>query len=380
MLQGKQEGSGAMEGSGEQKSGDRLVGEEMRPRVLSEGEQAPEERAFYLILTIDTEGDNLWEDVGGGRSFKNIEKLPEFQEFCQDLGLKPTYLVAYEVIEDDKAREVIQQLAKYGDCEIGAHLHAWLTPPYYPPLDNSGKHTYLHEYPEDIRAAKLETVTKAIEDAIGARPTSYRGGRWSMDAFTMRWLDSMGYLVDTTVTPFVSWARTPGACAGGPNFSFAPHQPYHPDPDDPRRPGSLSILEVPTSHRPKGLVPYWLYKSLGRVFGNNARTWRLALRYFLNRLSRIVHPTPITESAERLKWLVRRLLKEKTMFLNLAFHSSELMAGGAPWVQTAEHETTNKDVLAELCAPTDRRGLFRLGGCTLIGFAKALGVGMHGEA
>ena len=68
------------------------------------------------------------------------------------------------------------------------------------------------------------------------------------------------------------------------------------------------------------------------------------------------------------------------MFLNLAFHSSELMAGGAPWVQTAEHETTNKDVLAELCAPIDRRGLFRLGGCTLIGFAKALGVGRHSEA
>lgn len=313
------------------------------------------ERTLHLILSIDTEGDNLWAK-GDGRVFRNIERLPEFQGFCEELGLRPTYLVAYEVIEDDSARAVIQQLARNGDCEIGAHLHAWLTPPYYEPLEPPGKHPYLHEYPEELRLAKLETVTRAIEDAIGKRPTSYRGGRWSMDAYTMCALDQLGYAVDTTVTPFVSWIRTPGTNSGGPNFVAAPTRPYHPAADNPIEPGELGILEIPPSHRPKGIIPHSLYRALGRRFGDNPVAWRIVLRYFLNRLGKVVHPNPATESAERLRWLAGQVTSDDIPILNLAFHSSELMAESAPWVATSEDEVRVRDNIRLVSETLAKRG------------------------
>jgi len=312
------------------------------------------ERKLHLILSIDTEGDNLWAK-GDGRVFRNIERLPEFQGFCEELRLRPTYLVAYEVIENDKARAVIQQLARNGNCEIGAHLHAWLTPPYYEPLEPPGKHPYLHEYPEELRLAKLETVTTAIEDAIGKRATSYRGGRWSMDAYTMCALDRLGYAVDTTVTPFVSWTRTPGTKSGGPNFVAAPTWPYHPAADNPVEPGELNILEVPPSHRPKGIIPHSLYRAVGRRFGEDPRLWRMALRYFLNRLGRAVHPNPASESPSRLSWLARRVARENAPVLNLSFHSSELMAGGAPWVVTEQDQERTWASIAATASELGRR-------------------------
>jgi len=302
-------------------------------------------RTVNVILSIDTEADDMWAP-GAQLSFRNLDRLPEFQEFCAGLGLRPTYLVAYEVIGNDRAREVIQQLARQGNCEIGAHLHAWLTPPYYEALEPPGKRPYLHEYPEELRLAKLETVTTALEQALAARPISYRGGRWSMDPFTMRALDARGYLADTTVTPFVSWARTLGTNGRGPNFAGAPYWPYHPAADDPTSPGQFGILEVPPSHRPKGIVPYSLYRALGRRFGNSPRAWRFALRRFLDRLCQVVQPNPALAPAAQLLWLAKRVALEKIPVLNLAFHSSELIAGGAPWLPPSYEERAVRVALA----------------------------------
>ena len=323
--------------------------------------------ALSVILSIDTEGDNLWAR-GNERGFRNIDRLPEFQEFCEKLGLRPTYLVAYEVIEDDHARQVIQQLAQHGNCEIGAHLHAWLTPPYYAPLEPPGQHPYLHEYPEELRSAKLETVTQALEQAMGKRPTSYRGGRWSMDAFTMRALSGSGYLADTTVTPFVSWSADRGVGAAGPNFVPAPLWPYHPAAGNPMQPGGLAILEVPVSHRPKGLIPQSVYRAFGRWLGGNPRLWRLTLRCFLNRACRVVHPNPATESADRLLWLAQHVVAESAPVLNLAFHSSELMAGGAPWVRTAQDEKAMRERIGRIVEHLGAMANWR--GVTLTGLAR----------
>jgi hypothetical protein len=324
-----------------------------------------------VLLTIDTEGDNLWARRGD-RGMRNVERLPEFQFFAESLNLEPTYLVAYEVVEDEKARVVIQQLARHGNCEIGTHLHAWLTPPYYPRLDSTGAYSYLHEYPEELRAAKIETVTVALEHCVGTRPTSYRGGRWSMEVFTMRTLDRLGYRADTTVTPFVSWVRTRGAALGGPNFVAAPTTPYHPAGDNILAPGGLKILEVPTSHRPCGVIPYGLYRAVGARFGDSPRAWRSACRFFLNRLSKVVHPTPAQASVPALRWLVRRLVRENSSFLNLAFHSSELVAGGAPWVQTVEDENRVRLAIKEVVDEIQRCGL-PAEGITLSVFAERYG-------
>ena len=56
-------------------------------------------RRPVLILTVDTEGDNIWacpESV----TTENARYMPRFQNLCEDYGYKPTYLVNYEMAID----------------------------------------------------------------------------------------------------------------------------------------------------------------------------------------------------------------------------------------------------------------------------------------
>ena len=49
-----------------------------------------------FLITIDTEGDNLWARPRA-ISTKNAHFLPRFQALCERHGLRPTYLVNYEM-------------------------------------------------------------------------------------------------------------------------------------------------------------------------------------------------------------------------------------------------------------------------------------------
>jgi hypothetical protein len=319
-----------------------------------------------VILSIDTEGDNLWADQAG-RSFGNIAALGDFQVFCETQRLRPTYLVAYEVIEDEAARETIRQLRDRGNCEIGSHLHAWLTPPVYPVLDEGGGYPFLHEYPEELRVAKLERLTGDLEQIVGCKPTSYRGGRWSIEAFTMGQLDRLGYVADTTVTPFVSWVRTLGVAQGGPNCFAALCVPYHPAAEDPMRPGEMRILEIPTAHRPARPAADGLYRWAGRMFGNDRRTWSLAGRGMRLLAGKVLSPNPAVTPAEGLRRLVRRVATERPAVLNLSIHSSEVFPGGAPWVKDEADARQVRERFAAVTKLLDELGEWR--GMTLSEYA-----------
>ena len=49
-----------------------------------------------FLITIDTEGDNLWSRPRT-MTTRNAEYLPRFQELCETYGLKPTYLTNWEM-------------------------------------------------------------------------------------------------------------------------------------------------------------------------------------------------------------------------------------------------------------------------------------------
>jgi hypothetical protein len=65
----------------------------------------------------------------------------------------------------------------------------------------------------------------------------------------VRLLERLGYVVDSSVTPCVSWRRHAGLPGGpgGPDFTAAPLSPYHPCQDDPAARGTSRLLEVPVS-------------------------------------------------------------------------------------------------------------------------------------
>lgn len=52
-----------------------------------------------FLITIDTEGDNLWQKHDSITT-ENARYLPRFQQLCEKYGFKPVYLTNYEMAID----------------------------------------------------------------------------------------------------------------------------------------------------------------------------------------------------------------------------------------------------------------------------------------
>ncbi len=72
-----------------------------------------------FIITIDTEGDNLWARPREITT-RNAEYLPRFQSLCERFGFKPVYLTNYEMAMSNVfvefARDVVARSA--GDTSL----------------------------------------------------------------------------------------------------------------------------------------------------------------------------------------------------------------------------------------------------------------------
>ena len=159
-----------------------------------------------LLITIDTEGDNLW---GRPRSITtvNARYLPRFQELCSRHGLKPTYLTNYEMAVCPVFTSFAHAAQRDGAAEVGMHLHAWNSPPLDRPLtsDDDGLHPPLIAYPAEVVRAKVDYMTALLEDTFGVDIVSHRAGRWGLDCTYVEALIANGYKVDCSVTPHMHW-------------------------------------------------------------------------------------------------------------------------------------------------------------------------------
>src|SRR4029079_2329488 len=79
---------------------------------------------------------------------------------------------------DARSAEVLRGLQAGGDCEIGAHHHAWETPPCT--AEDVRGHPYASYLPLEQFEDQLARLTDAIESAVGRRPVSYRSGRFGL--------------------------------------------------------------------------------------------------------------------------------------------------------------------------------------------------------
>lgn len=75
-----------------------------------------------FIITLDTEGDNLWES-GPVITTQNTV-LPRFQALCEKYSFKPVWLTNYEMATDDAYIEFAQDViaGRPGDRHASACL------------------------------------------------------------------------------------------------------------------------------------------------------------------------------------------------------------------------------------------------------------------
>jgi peptidoglycan/xylan/chitin deacetylase (PgdA/CDA1 family) len=279
---------------------------------------------MFLLVGIDTEGDNQWDAAArADQRFENIYALPRLHALFARHGVRPTYVVTYPVVADERSAEVLRGLAGGGDCEIGAHHHAWETPPCTP--EDVRRHPYAATLPLAQFGRQLASLTDAIAAAVGSRPVTYRSGRFGFSAAHVSALECAGYQVESSVAPLFYEAHK-----GGPDFVGAPLTPYFLAYDSATRPGSSNVLEVPVSAALNRRLPRWMQYTYARA--PRPYTTKRVLRKL--GIAHVRWLRPSYSSLEEMIALARQLAAAGEPVLNLLFHSSEAIVGGSPYNRT----------------------------------------------
>ncbi|MGJ0638816.1 polysaccharide deacetylase family protein [Xenorhabdus bovienii] len=279
-----------------------------------------------FIITIDTEGDNLWQN-SDKISTENTRYLPRFQNLCERFGFKPVWLTNYEMAMDDSYIEFAKDVIARNTGEIGMHLHAWNSPPIIPlTVDDMGYKPYLIEYPKDQIKAKVDFMTHLLEEKLQTKMLSHRAGRWAFNEYYAQLLVEYGYQVDCSVTPKVNWHFTKGDPNGdgGTDYSRFPAHAYFMDLQDIAKEGDSSLLQVPMSiqykHSP---VMNFIKQKYDHLRGKH-------------RSSSVNWLRPKGGNLEQMKKVVQQTLADGSDYVEFMLHSSEFMPSGSPTFKDEE--------------------------------------------
>ncbi len=272
-----------------------------------------------FIITIDTEGDNLWDWKPGDKiTTENTLYLSRFQNLSNKYGFKPVWLSNYEMLSDTRFVEFASKVENDKSGEIGMHLHAWSTPPDYDlPVEKNGA-PYLIEYPSDIMEEKIVSMTNIIKEHIGINPVSHRAGRWAMNDKYIELLLKYGYKVDCSVTPHIDWSDNDGQTklSRGSDYSMFPEKPYIWN----------GIKEVPVTVKNTHRFFSPVHKSPKKYAGAAYRAFK----------GSVVWLRPTGNNLKEMLWLVDSVAQSDSDYIMFMLHSSEMMPGGSPTFKTNE--------------------------------------------
>jgi len=281
-----------------------------------------------LIVTIDTEEEGLWSNRFSGydNPVKNLAGIPAFQAICDRHGVRPTYLVNTPVVSNEKDSAVLDDILRDGRCEIGCHIHPWNTPPEED--DIASERSYLCNLPVGLQRKKLATVTAQIEQRFGIRPTSFRAGRYGLDDKGAAILKELGYIVDSSVCPYMDYSDD-----GGPDFRTATWRPYFVG--NKLLEPSLTcteLVEVPVSFG----FNWTNFATAHRVdeFLSGPAMRRFRLKGVLERIGvlRKIKFSPEKSDSKRLSTLASAYTRQAAPCIVMMFHSSSLVPGLSPYV------------------------------------------------
>ena len=281
---------------------------------------------MHLLVGIDTEGDNQWDAAArANQTFENIYALPRLHALFARHGVRPTYVITYPVATDARSAEVLRALQDGGDCEIGAHHHAWETPPCT--AEDVRRHPYASTLPRRQFEAQLDVADRrdrarrrAAPRLVSLRPVRFLRRRTSPA------LERLGYRVESSVAPLFYEAHK-----GGPGF---------------RRGAALAVLPRLRQRR-RGRDER---RARGPGLGGAEPPPAAAGCSMPTRARRAVHDQARAAGAAallRMRWLRPSYSSLEDMVgarprprrrdepvLNLLFHSSEAIVGGSPYNRT----------------------------------------------
>ena len=273
----------------------------------------------YIIVTVDTEvdKDKFWRISSPPKFDSVIKGIPDIlTPLFRTFGIRPTYLLSYEVIENQKCCDLLLNLGN--DVELGTHLHVDFVPPSRTlEINNMGGNladSIQLQLSLESEKEKLLNLTNIFSQKFGYSPKSFRSGRYGRSINTNEILTKLGYIVDSSVTPGLCWNYPEGKV----DFrdELIDHHwitfPYG------------KILEIPISVLPESKLaiiirdfPELCKRIISKIFGANAK-------YLWFRPSWGNHFD-----------LIRYLNISQEKFIVMILHSMEVIPGASPYATDA---------------------------------------------
>lgn len=271
-----------------------------------------------FLLTVDTEEEFDWNQplTRDRHGLDHVPRLAKFQEFCENEGVVPIYLVDWPVARSAMAGDILRGPLSAGKAEIGIQLHPWVNPPF--DEDVTPFNSFAGNLPRELENAKFRNLRAAIERNFHASPAIYRAGRYGVGPNTPEILVEGGVAIDTSVR-----AKFDYSAGGGPNFRRHPLVPYWLD--DERQ-----LLELPLTSVFWGMLRRqgeWLYPAMWRV---------PRLRGLLARIG-LLERIPLTPEGVGVEEAIRGIdiaIDDGLPLLVLSFHSPSLRPGYTPYVRS----------------------------------------------
>ena len=270
------------------------------------------------LLTVDTEEEFDWSGpfTRSEHGLTHVAHIARFQEFCEELGVSPVYLVDWPIASSRAAVEVIGSAVKAGHAEVGIQLHPWVNPPFEEDL--TAFNSYAGNLPPELERAKFLRLRDRIADAFGTQPLIYRAGRYGVGPQSAELLREAGVPIDSSVR-----ANFDYRAGHGPDYSRHPLAPYWVDREQ-------DLLELPLTTvywgmlRRQGRWVHPLLQKMPRITGLFSR---------VGLLERIAL-TPEGVTAEEALCGIDMAIDDGLPLLVLSFHSPSLAPGHTPYVRS----------------------------------------------
>ncbi len=264
-------------------------------------------KRFLVVGDCEEEFDWSKPFDRGSTATDAIAALPDATRRFAEAGVAPTYVVDWPVATNARSGAAMAEMARSGLCDIGAHLHPWVTPPHEEEVNRGN--SFAGTLPFELERVKLAGLTAKLTELAGRAPIAYRAGRYGIGPNSGSILAELGYRLDLSVRSHFDYSDE-----GGPDFTDFPIHPWR----------SGGLIEVPLTTCLAG--PLGRFPALTRIAALRGPFARSGL---LNRIPLTPEGVPLAEA----KQAIRVLLDRGHRLFSLWFHTPSVEPGHTAYVR-----------------------------------------------
>jgi len=269
---------------------------------------------FAIAVDVEEEFDWRAPLSRDHRATTALAAFPDAHRRFADAGSGLACMIDHPVAVDPRASDLLAGVLADSRSEIGAQLHAWVTPPDDEPV--TGPTSFQGNLPRALEAAKIDRLTQAVTTLAGRPPRAFRAGRYGIGPHTHALLAERGYRIDCSPR-----ARHDYSAESGPDFTAIGNSAW--------RDGALLVVPATTVFtgylRAIGATLHPIAARLPRATGLLARAGLLSR----------VPLTPEGVSASEAVAAIDTALASGERLLLFGFHSPSLVPGHTPYVRDA---------------------------------------------